>query len=144
MTRAIRPVTAIIALLMLAGCARVGDMVPLNDEARASGIPRMDVSLNGTGYGPATVTMPDGEVLNGHHRLALGGAVTTGYGISSGSRGTSVVTGSSTVMPMQGPWMLQATGNRGTTITCQGSAGGMGHGDAVCTTNHGAQYQMMF
>jgi hypothetical protein len=41
-------------------------MVPLNDAANAAGIPKLDAVLYGTGYGPATVTMPDGEVLNGH------------------------------------------------------------------------------
>jgi hypothetical protein len=55
----------LIGLLVLAGCAREADMVPLNDAANAAGIPKLDVALYGTGYGPATVTMPDGEALNG-------------------------------------------------------------------------------
>jgi hypothetical protein len=131
-------------LLALAGCARVVDVVPLNDAARASGIPRMDLTLNGTGYGPATVTMPSGEALTGHHRLALTGASATGFGTASGSRESAFVSGTSTPMPTQGPWTMQAAGNRGTTITCQGSAGGLGHGDALCETNNGSQYQMMF
>ena len=129
---------------VLVGCAREADMVALNDAATAVGIPRLEVALYGTGYGPATVKMPGGEVLNGHYRLAIGGAVATGFGNASGPMGTAVVSGSSSVVPMQNPFMLQAAGNRGTTMTCQGSAGGLGHGGAVCTTNRGAEYQMIF
>jgi hypothetical protein len=134
----------LIGLQVLAGCAREADMVPLNDVANAAGIPKLDVALYGTGYGPATVTMPDGEVLNGHYRLAVGGAVATGFATASGPRGTAFATGSSSVVPMQNPFMLQVAGKGGTTMICEGSAGGLGHGGAVCTTNHGAQYQMMF
>jgi hypothetical protein len=83
-------------------------------------------------------------VLNGHYRLAVGGAVATGFATASGPRGTAFASGSSSVVPMQNPFMLQAAGKGGTTMTCEGSAGGLGHGGAVCTTNHGAQYQMMF
>lgn len=82
--------------------------------------------------------------MNGHYRLAVGGAVATGFGSAVGPGGTAVASGSSSLVPMQNPFTLQATGNRGTTIVCQGTAGGLGHGDTVCTTNHGAQYQMMF
>jgi hypothetical protein len=69
-------------------------MVPLNDAANAAGIPKLDVALYGTGHGPATVTIPDGEVLNGHYRLAIDGAVATGFG-AAGERqsGSSSVRG---------------------------------------------------
>lgn len=134
----------LLVALCIAGCGRVVDMVPLNDVATAAGSPKMDMTLYGTGYGPATVTMPNGEVLNGHYRLAIGGAVTTGYATAYTPKGSAVATGSAVSTPMNNPFMLQAAGAHGTSITCQGSAGGMGHGDAVCTTNEGAQYQMMF
>jgi hypothetical protein len=102
------------------------------------------MSLYGIGYGPVTLKMRNGEILNGHYRLAVGGAVATGFGGASGPRGTTVVSGSSSVIPMQNPFMLQAAGAQGTTMTCEGSAGGLGHGGAICSTNRGAQYQMMF
>jgi len=88
--------------------------------------------------------MPDGEILNGNYRLAVGGAVSTGFATVNGPRGTSVASGSSSAVPTQNPFTVQAVGARGTTIICQGTAGGFGHGDAVCMTNRGAQYQMMF
>jgi len=119
-------------------------MAPLNAAATAAGIPKLDLTLYGTGYGPAIMTMPDGEVLQGHYRLAVGGAVSSGYATAVGPRGAATVSTTATTTPMQNPFTLQAAGNRGTTMTCQGSAGGLGHGDAVCSTNHGAQYQMMF
>ena len=119
-------------------------MIPLNDVASASGVPTLRMSLYGTGYGPATVTMPNGEVLTGSYRLAVGGAVSTGFATVSGPGATASVNGAVATIPTQNPFTIQAVGNRGTTLICQGSAGGMGHGDAVCTTNTRAQYQMMF
>ena len=130
--------------IALAACARNADMVPLNAAATAVGIPRLDLTLYGTGYGPAVMTMPDGEVLQGHYRLAIGGAISSGYATAVVPRGVATISATSTTTPMQNPFTLQATGNRGTIMTCQGSAGGLGHGDAVCSTNRGAQYQMMF
>jgi hypothetical protein len=111
--------SAALLFLMFVGCAREGDMVPLNDAANAAGIPKLDVSLYGTGFGPATVTMPGGEILSGHYRLAVGGSVATGFATASGPPGTANVSGSSSVVPMQNPFMLQAAGKLGTTMTCQ-------------------------
>ena len=139
-----RLLSACAALAFLGGCAKSVDMVPLNAEATAIGIPKMDVTLYGTGYGPASATLPSGEVLTGHYRLAVGGAVSSGFASATGPRGSAFASGSAVSTPLNNPFLLQATGNRGTSMTCSGSAGGMGHGDAVCTTNSGAQYQMMF
>ena len=131
-------------LAALGGCARQADMVPLNDAASATGIPKLDVALYGTGYGPAVVTMPDGEVLSGHYRLAVGGANAVGFATATGPSGSGVASGTSSVISMQNPFTLQAAGSRGTAMVCQGSAGGLGHGGAICETNRGARYQMMF
>ena len=135
---------AVVLCVGIAACSRAADMVPLNDTATATGIPKMDATLYGTGYGPVTVTMPSGEILNGHYRLAVGGSVTTGVATAYTPRSSAVATGTAVSTPINNPFVLQATGARGTTMVCQGSGGGMGHGDAVCTTNSGAQYQMMF
>ncbi len=131
-------------LLTMAACSRAADMVPLNDTASALGIPKVDATLYGTGYGPVTVTMPDGEVLSGHYRLAVGGSVTTGIATAYTPHGSATATGTAISTPMNNPFTAQATGSRGTSMICQGSGGGMGHGDAVCRTNAGAEYQMMF
>ena len=132
------------ALLTTAACSRTADMVPLNAEASALGIPKIDATLYGTGYGPVTVTMPSGEVLNGHYRLAVGGSVTTGVATAYTPRGSATATGTAVSTPMNNPFTAQAIGSQGTSMICQGSGGGMGHGDAVCRTNTGAEYQMMF
>ena len=136
------------ALLIVSACGiiqvhRQADVVPLNPAAIALGIPRMEAVLYGTGYGPVTVTMPNGEILTGHHRPAVGGTVTTGVGSAYNARGMSVATETAVSTPMNNPFTAQATGERGTIMMCQGS-GGEGHGDAVCTMNGGAQYQVMF
>jgi hypothetical protein len=62
-------------------------MVPLNDAANAAGIPKLDVALYGTGYGPATVTMPDGEVLNGHSQPLPRLGATRAVVLAGGSEG---------------------------------------------------------
>jgi hypothetical protein len=83
-----RQTIAVIGFLVMAGCtfeiSRDADMVPINDAANAAGVPKLYVVLYGTGYGPATVIMPDGIVLQGHYRLAVGGAVATGIGTANG------------------------------------------------------------
>ncbi len=134
----------IIVALLLSGCGRAVSMVPLNDAAAAAGNPKMDLTLYGTGYGPAVVTMPNGDVLNGNYRLAVGGVVTSGTAVAYTARRSAVASGTAVSTSLQNPFTLQAAGSRGVSIVCSGSAGGMGHGDAVCTTNNGAQYQMMF
>ena len=64
--------------------------------------PRMDLTLYGTGYGSAVVTMPNGDVLNGNYRLAVGGVVTSGTAVAYTARWAAVVSGTS-VSP---PWPL--------------------------------------
>jgi hypothetical protein len=116
--------------------------VPLNDAAVKLGTPKVEATLYGTGYGPVTVTMPNGEVLSGHYRVSVGGAVASSFGTAITPRGSAVVTGTAVSTPFNNPFNAQAVGPNGTSIICQGSGGG-GHADGVCQTNTGAQYQMM-
>lgn len=146
-----RRVIEVTGVLALAGCVppgglvRQADIVPLNEAATAAGTPTLTLVLYGTGYGPVTGTMPDGESLTGHYHLARDDAVAIGLGTAFGPRGgVTTATGVSAIQPTEGAFVLQAAGNRGTTIVCHGTAGGMGHGDMVCSTNHGAQYQVIF
>ncbi len=129
---------------ILSGCARSADIMPLDDAARTIGVPKVDMELYGTGYGPVTVTMPDGEILTGHYQLAIGGTVSSGFATATGPGGSAFASGAATTVPINNPFILQATGNRGTSISCQGSAGGLGHGNTVCVTNRGAHYQLVF
>lgn len=98
------------------GCGRAVSMVPLNDAAQAAGNPRMDLTLYGTGYGPAVVTMPSGDVLNGSYQLAVGGVVTSGTAVAYTARQAAVVSGTSVSTPIQNPFTLQASGSRGQSI----------------------------
>ena len=137
-------VFVVLSATLLAACARDGTMIPI-DANDPPGVPRLDMTLYGTGYGPATITMPDGEILRGNYRLAVGGTSTTVVGAVADNNGNTVVgSGSGTSVSLQNPFTLQAVGDHGTSMVCRGSAGGLGHGDAVCHTNHGARYQMMF
>lgn len=61
----------------------------------------MDMTLYGTGYGPAAVTTPSGEVLNGYYRLAIGGTVSSGYATVYTPRSSALATGTSISTPMK-------------------------------------------
>lgn len=98
----------LVAVLCVAGCARAVEMVPLNDAAAAASSPKMDMTFYGTEDGPGTVTMPSGEVLNGHYRLAIGGTVATGYATASTPKGSTVATGSAVSSPINNPFRLRA------------------------------------
>ena len=139
---------AIAMAMSLAGCGmiavhRQAHVVPLNGVATAIGIPTIEMILYGTGFGPVIARMPSGETLQGQYRLAIGGAVTTGFGSAYGTGGAAFGSGTSISTAMNNPFTAQATGDRGSVMVCQGTAGG-GHGDCLCTLNGTARYQMVF
>src|ERR1700751_4626261 len=49
------------ATLLVAGCVEVGEMIPLDETARAIGTPKIEIVLQRSAHGPVAVTMPDGE-----------------------------------------------------------------------------------
>lgn len=131
-------------LLCLSACGRVGGMVPLNEEARRSGIPRVDMVLYGVGHGPVTFTMPSGEVLQGSYNLMIGGGVVTASVVGVGPGGMETAIGTGVSSPFTSPFVMSAASPQGTSIVCEGSAGGVGHGNVVCQMSNGARYHMIF
>jgi hypothetical protein len=126
--------------LALAGCNTTSDVAPLNYEASKGPIPKIELLGRGWGGGPFRVTMPDGEILTGRYVAPrTGGSV--GFGTIIGPKGATSV--STFTSGTSGPFAAQATGSHGATIACQGSYGGM-DGSAICETNRGAQYQILF
>jgi hypothetical protein len=133
----------IVSAFLLAGCVHEGDMVPLNDAATKLGIPRAEATAYGTGGGPIIVTMPDGEVLTGRYHVIIGGSLSAGFAAARGSRATVLVSGLSSNTALENPFVAQASGSRGTTITCEGMAG-IGGASGQCMTGNGAAYQIIF
>ena len=128
-------------MLGLAGCGydTTVDTVSLNAEASKAAPPKIELLTRGFGRGPLRVTMPDGEVLNGRYVAPPGDSA--GLGTLAGVRGGITMTTVS--FSQSGPFFAQGSGPRGTTIACQGVRGGMA-GSAICETNGGARYQILW
>ncbi len=129
---------AIVATLilsgLLAGCIEVGQVIPLDETAKAIGVPRIEIVLHNTAHGGVGITMPDGEILQGEYQILSSAAFAmapsgqyAATGLPIGSRHVAV----------------QATGIR-TTMSCDGLANAQGHGSAECQTNIGAHYRVLF
>ncbi|MFZ1922284.1 MAG: hypothetical protein WA280_04860 [Xanthobacteraceae bacterium] len=110
-------------------------MFPLDDASLAAGIPKVDFVMYGTGHGPVTVTMPDGEILTGEYQVTENEAV--GLVMAGTHVATAMAAGSGR------PVAVNATGSRGTIMSCDGALDVGGHGTLVCHTNRGTNYRVM-
>jgi hypothetical protein len=120
----------VIALMVLSGCANTdtADVFPTNAAAKQLGPVKASFVRTGTGRGPVTFTMGDGEVLTGEYRVAFGSAV--GMAFSGAWSGSAIVIA-------DGPVQFVATGPK-TQILCRGQSTTMGHGNGQCQTYDGA------
>ena len=138
-SRPLLPVVALsIALLALGGCADTADTFPLNDQARAMGPLRMELTRTGMGFAPVTATLGDGETLKGTVRPAFGGSFSEGF--AAGPQGTYsatafTVTGGNAQMTLNGPK---------TQLLCRGSVSVGGHGSGECRTYEGAAWTISY
>ncbi len=123
-------------LLLLPGCTGAATAYPINDQAIQTGVPKVEFIRYGTGGGPLTVTMPDGEVLKGEYRVISN----VGIGFGFGARGTATAIGAGGSSPVA----ASVVGSHGTVMTCDGAVDLGGRGVADCATNRGARYRMMF
>jgi hypothetical protein len=134
--RNMRRLVAIVALLVT-GCVETGQMIPLDETAKAIGTPQIEIAIKPYGpygYGPIAVTMPDGEILRGDYQVLASAA------IALASSGQYVATG----LPVGSRRVAAtATGIR-TVMTCDGITDDHGHGSALCGTNSGAHYRVLF
>lgn len=137
------------AALMLGGCVTHPDVYPANDAARALGVLRFELTKTGTGSGPFSITMPDGEVLKGRYSVNVGGAVGFGslYGSVYGSGGyaSGSAFSTSTMFAMSNPAVGDAIGPKGTTAHCEVISNSYsGRGNGVCQISNGALYRVQF
>jgi hypothetical protein len=118
-----------------AGCTDHGRAFPLDDASLTAGVPKFDFVRQGIGRGPVTVTMPDGEVLTGDYQVTNNDSV--GVAFAGGQMATGFASHSGR------PVAVNATGPRGTILTCDGALDIGGHGTLICQTNHGTHYRVM-
>jgi hypothetical protein len=131
----VRAVIAITLAAMCAACSDTGRSFPLDDASLAAGVPKFEFIRQGLGRGPVTVTMPDGEVLQGEYQVTNNDAV--GVGFSGTHMATAIASGGGR------PVAVNAVGPRGTILTCDGALDIGGHGALVCQTSHGTKYRVM-
>ena len=116
------------ATALVAGCAANADTFPMNDAAKRLGPVKVSFVRTGTGNGPITITMADGEILTGEYHVAFGGSEALAF---SGPYSASAIVIS------DGPVQFVATGPK-TQILCRGMSTIFGHGNGQCQTYDGA------
>ena len=118
------------AAVLLAGCGEslIGDYAtvsPIDNAAIQSAIPKFEWIGQGIGNRPVKITMPDGEILHGEYRIAGNDRGAAVYG-----RGLATV--------------IQATGDRGTVLNCEGKTEPAGHGSAVCDAGPWGKFRITY
>jgi hypothetical protein len=124
----------LVALSLLSACTSTADIFPLNASARAIGDPDIKFVREGIDQGPVTATMPDGEVLHGHYRVARDGGMVMAF--SGGQTATAIGEGGGGVQfVLRGPR---------TEMLCRGSVSFGGHGSGECQTEDGALWAVSY
>jgi hypothetical protein len=127
----------VVVALFLTGCIETGQLIPVDEAARAIGNPQIEIAIKPYGpygHGPVAVTMPDGEILRGSYEVLATAAVGMAYS------GQYVATG----LPVGSRHVAAtATGVR-TVMSCDGVTDDHGHGSGLCQTNTGAHYRVLF
>lgn len=123
------------ALVGLCACTDRARMYPMDEAAIRMGTVTVDFVRQGMGHGPVTMTMPDGEVLQGEYQITENAAV--GMGFSGLRSSTAVAFGSGRRV------VISAVGGRGTISNCEGTVDIGGHGSGICDIR-GAKFRMMF
>lgn len=137
------------ACLALSGCAGTAELYPANDIARGLGPLTAELTKAGMGSGPASLRLPNGEVLRGRYSVDVGGSTGFGslyasvYGAGGYAAGSGF--GSAFAIPNSNPGMADLVGTSGTTAHCEFvSSSWTGHGNGVCELSNKALYRMQF
>lgn len=139
----------ILAAMALAGCVSSVQTYAANDEARALGKLDVKITMYGTGSGPMSITMPDGEVLSGRYSIIVGGSTSygslyaTAYGTGGVASGSAF--GSSSIMSNSSPGVADAQGQTHTAHCEVMNNNISGHGNGVCEIQPGgARYRIQY
>jgi hypothetical protein len=152
-TRTLSAAFAVVAgvLAICSACTITRDvqLYPDNDAARALGPLNGSIVGHGNLNGAITLTMPNGEILNGRYSIGAGGGVGFGSLYSSvygtGGAATGSATTSSMFMSGSGEGMADAVGAHGTTTHCEFMNNNFnGHGHGACRMSDGSIYRMQY
>lgn len=155
MGRTMRPAffgVALAAAIVLSGCitiTRNPELFPYNDNARLTG--RLAAVMVGHGNlnGTISMTMPDGEVLDGRYSISAAGGIGFGTLYSSvygtGGYATGSALGSSMMISATGYGVADMGGPKGTTAHCEFVNNNFnGHGNGACQLSTGGIYRMQY
>ena len=138
-------------IILFFGCSMsgTGTLYPVNDGAISTGVLRIEYQDNPFAYGgPATIRMPDGEVLSGEYMTAdqsvigFGNIYASVYSGAQSAYGTSF--SSVTASPGSSPGIISLFGNRGTSMQCEYFVNRSGGGAGACKSSRGALYRLHF
>jgi hypothetical protein len=149
MTKPIANVGVFLAVIALAGCAKMGHLYPANADASATGVLEAHYKAYGTGHGEMEIPMPDGEVLKGEYSLVRQGAIGFGSILAavSGPGGSAYGYGTATSYVIEGgsPGMASVFGTKGTSMQCEFYNDNLsGHGYGGCRSSTGALYRLQY
>jgi len=151
-----------VALVMLAAslfaCTSTESfrLYPVNDLAAPTGVLIGEYVNRGTGSGPLTVRLPNGEVLQGEYSglntstTSFGSIYSQVSSVSEGATGGTVMSGTGTasgsVTTVKGAkgGVVSLFGNRGTSMQCEYVFGPHSSGSGACRSNSGALYRLYF
>ena len=109
-------------------------MFPLDEASARDGLPTLTYTEFGLDHGPIKMTMPDGEIMTGEYQVTENAAI--GMGFAGGHSATAVGYGSGR------PVAVNAIGDRGTILNCDGTADIAGNGTLICQTSKGSHYRI--
>lgn len=142
---------ALTTSIMLSACTvtRNPQLYPDNDNARAIGRLMAVMVGHGNLNGTITMTMPDGEVLDGRYSISMGGGMGFGSLNSSvygtGGYATGSASGSSMMISAMGEGVADMAGPKGTTAHCEFLNNNFnGHGNGACRLSTGGTYRMQY
>ena len=150
MTRLITCCIVLGAFLLVAGCVeRTLQLYPDNDAAHALGPLQAKALGHGNLNGTITMSLPNGEVLQGRYSINAGGGFGVGsvyssvYGIGGSGSGSAVQT--SAFISGSGAGEADMMRPQGTTAHCEFLNNNFnGHGHGACRLSGGALYRMQY
>ncbi|MGH6879035.1 MAG: hypothetical protein ACREHV_16875 [Rhizomicrobium sp.] len=139
------------ASAVLTGCTvtRNPQLYPSNEAASSTGLLTAVMVGHGNLNGTITMTMPDGEVLDGRYSISMQGGMGFGslYGSVYGTAGyaSGSAYGSSMMVSSMGQGVADMIGPKGTTAHCEFLNNNFnGHGNGACRLSTGGVYRMQY
>jgi hypothetical protein len=139
----------ILILSVTISCTSSARLYPANDAATPLGVLKAEYQNYGTGHGTITVTLPDGEVLEGEYSTAdnssyqFGSVYASVYGTGGSAYGTA--SGGSVGISGSSPGIASFFGSKGTSMNCEYFVNNItGSGGGACKDSKGRLWKLHF